>query len=143
MTQESDVEAGERCQRCGQVGSDRRTLWHACWYDMGELGLPWEEVSVWGVECDRVGAQPLGNSGLVTPIWGEPAGRPGHHPFFTLQVCKDCRADWMAAIAAWFRAPPPPPQGCGSGIFVHELGTSREITREEWDRRQAEKGGKG
>lgn len=32
----------ETCQRCGDDGDDRRTLWMACLYEMNELGLPFE-----------------------------------------------------------------------------------------------------
>lgn len=33
----------EKCQRCGEDGEDRRTLWMACFYEMIELGLPFEK----------------------------------------------------------------------------------------------------
>lgn len=32
----------EKCARCGEVDDDRRTLWMRCFYDMSELGLPFE-----------------------------------------------------------------------------------------------------
>lgn len=104
-----ESEAGEQCQRCGDVDHDRRTLWMSCFYAMNELELPFEQHR------------------LVHPN--------GHNiNFFTLRVCKDCRADWMAAIKSWFDTPVER-EVCGSGIFVRENGATREITREEWDRR--------
>ena len=33
----------EKCQRCEEEGHDRRTLVMACFYQMSELGLPFEE----------------------------------------------------------------------------------------------------
>jgi hypothetical protein len=68
----------ERCARCGKDGGDRRTLWMACLYEMNELHIPFEKVSVKEDGMDR--------------------GRS----FYTLRVCKECRADWMAAIQWWF-----------------------------------------
>lgn len=99
----------EVCQRCGDEDYDRRTLWMACLYAMDELGLPFEQVSL------------------------SDSGRPAR--FFTLRVCKDCRADWMAAIKLWFEEMPRIKTGCGSGIFVRENGALVELTEEEWYRR--------
>jgi hypothetical protein len=103
----------EKCDRCNSVGEDRRTLHMSCLYAMNELGLPFKEDT-----------------------------SDGRH-FFTLRVCKRCRAEWMAAIAVWFRATPAgqdhdaetPPPSLGSGIFIRENGAVQEISREEWDRR--------
>ncbi|HYE73562.1 MAG TPA: hypothetical protein VEF04_09525 [Blastocatellia bacterium] len=80
----------ECCQRCGEAGQDRRILWMACLYEMGELGLPFEK-------SDR---------------------------FFTLRVCKDCRADWMSAIKTWFNTKPDRAEYSG-GYYVRELGATR------------------
>lgn len=112
---------GEACDRCKSVGEDRRTLWMACFYEMGELGLPFEVVRL------------------------RPEGYDHDRAFYTLRVCKRCRAEWMAAIKAWFEATPKggdhdsetPPESIGSGIFVRENGAIREVTREEWDARFA------
>lgn len=102
----------ETCQRCGNPGEDRRTLLMGCFYRLEELGIP----------------------------FGEQNGR------YALRVCKRCRGEWMQAIKEWFHARP---QGedsdcngadphaapsCGSGIFVRENGTTREVTEEEWFR---------
>lgn len=67
----------EVCDRCKKEGHDRRTLYMACFYAMEELKVPFQQVTV--------GA-------------GETAGRH----FYTLRVCKDCRASWMGAIEHWF-----------------------------------------
>jgi len=107
MTTANEIEKdGEQCQRCGIVDDDLRTLWMSCLYAMNELGVPFQRYQV---------EMPYIN-------------------FFTLRVCKDCRADWMAAIKNWFTMPIER-ESCGSGIFVRENGASKEITREEWDRR--------
>jgi hypothetical protein len=81
----------------------------SCRYDMGELGLPFGQAKLY---------------------WSDETGQE----FYSLRVCKRCRAEWLAAVAAWFWAPPGG-EPVGSGIFVRENGAAREITREEWDRR--------
>jgi len=134
-------EHGEKCQRCGEVGEDRRTLWMACFYEMQELGLPFERKSL--LEADPVHLKlhkpaptlPLGNgvsinigSGEVTT--DQPLGVRG---FYTLRVCKDCRSTWMSAIQRWFNEPQRWPE-VDSGIFVRRNGANVEITEEEWKR---------
>lgn len=93
----------ETCQRCGEKDEDRRTLWMACFYAMNELGLPFEENEV----------------------------SKDHAKFFTLRVCKDCRAAWMGAIKKWFYDKPVK-ESFGSGIFVRRNGANVEISEEEW-----------
>lgn len=133
----------EQCQRCGSVGQDRRTLWMACFYRMDELGLPFKELAIDGQFREKIGETGLGGFKTTIPEWGEPQGQVQTHPFFTLRVCKRCRAEWMQAIADWFRASPAGEDGdadergpskIGSGIFVRRNGTNVEISREEWDR---------
>jgi hypothetical protein len=53
---------------------------------------------------------------------------------YKLRVCKDCRADWMKAIETWFNNIESP-EFCGSGIYVRELGSLREISDEEFAKR--------
>lgn len=65
----------EKCQRCGEVDEDRRTLSMACFYDMSELNIPFKQE-----EIDGVG-------------------------FYTLRVCKNCRGSWMGSIQKWFDNP--------------------------------------
>lgn len=121
--------AQEQCQVCNETGYDRRTLFMSCFYDMSELGLPFDTI-----ELDN-------------------------RQFFTLRVCKGCRAKWMQVISDWFNAPrrmnrpsgtycsicnvhnqycahikPPSPTSIGTGIFVRKLGVAQELrieTRED------------
>lgn len=67
-----DENGMEKCQRCGQKERDRRTLYMACFYQMGELRVPFKSI-------DRDGTN-----------------------FYTLRVCKACRSEWMGAIESWF-----------------------------------------
>lgn len=101
-------ELSEKCQRCGEFGEDRRTLYHSCFYDMGELDVPFLRKTE--------GSNP--------------------RPFFTLRVCKNCRSDWLTAIRQWFKsiAWKHDTLPCNSGIFVRRNGVDVEITQEEWDR---------
>ena len=94
----------KKCQRCGEDGYDRRTLRMACFYEMGELDIPFEK--------------------------SEP--KDGNR-FYTLLVCKNCRADWMQAIKEWFDKKPKPFY-YSSGIFIRRNGATVEISQEEWDR---------
>lgn len=110
----------EQCQRCKEDGEDRRTLWMACFYEMMELGLPFEETMI----CERM-------------RYDDPNI---FHYFYTLKVCKDCRAEWMKAVKKWFyeeKLLEKP--SIGSGIFVMTLGQPEEITVEEWNKRLKEK----
>lgn len=95
------VMSKEICQRCNEKELDRRTLWMACFYAMEELGLPFKQM------------------------------KAGDQNFFTLRVCKACRADWMRAIQKWFNEKPVK-ESCGSGIFVRRNGATIEITEEAW-----------
>ena len=76
----------ERCDRCGDLGHDRRTLWMACLYDMDELGLPFKQDTLTLEKPTDDGA------GYTNTC----------KTFFTLRVCKEFRASWMEAIQAWF-----------------------------------------
>lgn len=119
----------ERCDRCRNEGSDRRSLWMACFYAMEELRVPFKKSCLI----------------LSTNENGKSATRD----FYTLRVCKRCRADWMQAIQQWFgdipsgedgdADVPEPDTGIGTGIYIRRNGMNVEITREEWDRIQAEK----
>ncbi len=134
---------GDKCEKCGEVGEDRRTLWMACFYQMGELELPFEEVQIRGSlhEVSHTEREPLFENGPTIPIThfkDEPVGDNHKHHFYTLRVCKACRASWMEAIKAWFQTPKDVPESCGSGIYVRENGINVEITLEEWERRRKE-----
>src|SRR6478609_9095715 len=88
-----------KCQRCGEDGNDKRTLWMSCLYDMSELDVPFA----------------LDNT--------------GSRNFFTLVVCKDCRADWMQAIQDWFKTPKTEmfPPDLEVITPIRYLGTNRQI----------------
>ena len=100
----------EKCQRCGEVGEDRRTLWMECFYEMNETGVPFEQVAIKGRLCAQRGAGRIRSfgSGAVhqTPIWDEPSGDERHFCFYRLRVCKDCRGAWLTAIRRWFKDTP-------------------------------------
>lgn len=67
------------CVRCGETNDpDLRTLWMSCLYDMSELKVPFEKKA-------------------------DGEGRSKN--YYTLLVCKDCRADWLMAIENWFGNP--------------------------------------
>lgn len=134
----------EKCDRCGCVGEDRRTLWMACFYAMNELNIPFNQASIHGVVCKKTGEKKLECFDINTPVFEEPQGEASHYGFYILRVCKRCRAEWMGAIEQWFNKNPngidrdsddPQDEGINSGIFVRENGMTKEISREEWDRR--------
>jgi len=102
----------EECQRCKEVGEDRRTLWMACFYEMMELNIPFKKETI--------------TEEVVTDF----VNQKKH--FYTLRVCKDCRADWMRTIQYWWNTIPPKTESCGSGIFVRDFGSNKEITLEEY-----------
>ena len=138
--------SGEKCVKCGEEGEDRRTLWMACFYAMEELGVPFEEVQIKGTvhELDWTERKPLflgGPTMNVSHFKEEQRGSRTDHRFYTLRVCKNCRADWMSTIKDWFNSALIPQAGCGSGIFVRENGVNVEITLEEWERRRQQRKG--
>jgi len=113
---EEDCCLGEICQKCKSRGEDRRTLWMACFYDMKELGIPFEKETV--IEG------------------GVHDGHPNaKHSFFTLRVCKECRSDWMSAIQKWWMTPIHISASPGTGIFIREFGKTTEISEEQWKER--------
>lgn len=140
--------AGERCQRCGEVGEDRRTLWMACFYAMGELDVPFTERVLFHAQPEDLtaardavqvdlGVAPTAQRITVAPGTVRCSGELTPQGMFTLRVCKDCRGAWLRAIERWFAERAPRRESPGSGIFVRENGATVEITREEWDRREA------
>jgi rRNA maturation protein Nop10 len=140
---------GEKCQRCGEHGEDRRTLWMSCLYSMEELGIPFEQSKVMGKAYPKVGEEELALFGrtedprypkIMAPKYASEPSAEVERGFYTLRVCKSCRSDWMQAIKFWFNTVPKPEASCGSGIYVRELGKVVEITYEEWQRRKFERG---
>ena len=144
---------GEKCQRCGSVGSDRRTLSMSCLYDMGELGLPLSRHVVFeadpdaGLELVREPTRidvPGGRSIAIDRGEGRCDGILRPHALWQAVVCKRCRGEWLAAIRSWFHAEPEgedhdaderPASAVGAGIFVRDDGAIREIGDDEWYRR--------
>ena len=103
----------EKCQRCGEVGEDRRTLRMECFYNMAELPIPFtiQNAKLLDTKQEIAGFGDMFGSKLN---------------LYTLRVCKDCRSDWMQAIRGWFTIVQKP-QSTGSGIFVRNLGKNEEI----------------
>jgi hypothetical protein len=130
----------EKCVRCGEIEDDRRTLWMACFYAMEELGLPFEKEVLFRAETqDLEMAKPpitfesksskdklVLESGTVRS-----SGELYPQQLYTLRVCKECRADWMTAIQAWFKMPPAPREGSGTGVWIRKNGATVEATQEE------------
>ncbi len=98
-----------KCARCGDPGPDLRTLWMACLYQMNELNVPFERED------------------LAVALESH------ERRFYTLTVCKDCRADWMSVIEKWFNTVPIE-ESPGTGIFVRQNGRSIEVSFEEYER---------
>jgi hypothetical protein len=85
----------------------------ACLYEMGELGVPFEKIGLRGALVEKV-------VGRENRPWGEEdvfsqtlrssidVGEVDQilRVFYTLRVCKGCRANWLDRIKMWFRAPP-------------------------------------
>lgn len=92
------------CQRCGDRGEDRRTIWMSCFYDMNELGLPLDEVQITGVYGKKTGERVVpGELKLVAPVFTDTGSPPREYRFFVLRVCKNCRAEWLLAKRSWFQ----------------------------------------
>lgn len=136
----------ETCQRCGQEGEDRRTLWMACFYDMDELGLPFEPHTLFHAKLEELtpATEPdrlnLGDGTAITIRAGtvRSSGELSPQGFFTLRVCKGCRGDWMRAIKFWFDSiPVREPEGeiTEGAAYVRDLGSNRKLTQEEIDSR--------
>lgn len=130
----------EKCQRCGEVGEDRRTLWMACFYAMNELPIPFDQCAIQGRYMKYVGEKEVklfeaGGPVTFPEFEHIPESGISTHNFFTLRVCKNCRADWMKQIQNWFETKPEKPESVGTGIFVRDRGSIREITEEEWKER--------
>lgn len=138
----------ERCVRCGEEGEDRRTLRMDCFYDMKELGIPFENEMIFkpenSVENDVDHYEVVQNPKEVELPGGQrivigsaiitTTARLRTGGLYTLRVCKECRGEWLAAISDWFKKPKPEADSCGSGIFVRRNGATVEITEEEWFR---------
>lgn len=133
---------GEICQRCGEgPDPDRRTLWMACFYEMMELDIPFDQKVLFHAnleDCEKAAEATTIDVGGGEEIVLAPGkvfchGEMTPQSFYTLRVCKQCRGEWMAAIKTWFesggalRDPSP-----GTGIFIRRNGANVEISEEEW-----------
>ena len=105
----------ENCEKCNEKADDLRTLWMACFYAMEELEIPFtkEIIREGGIHDDHPNES---------------------HNFYTLMVCKDCRADWLDSIKEWWNAPLKNKESCGSGIYIRRNGATVEVTEEEFNR---------
>lgn len=127
----SGEDQGEKCVRCGDTGYDRRTLWMACMYAMNELSIPLERCQLNGTRHKYEGEKMLESFRLSIPQFAEePSGEPAKRNFFTLRVCKGCRAEWMSAIERWFKSGSRP-RRTGSGVFVRRNGANYELPEDE------------
>lgn len=129
-------EANHKCVRCGNVEEDLRTLWHACFYEMNETGLPFKQAYVKDASVYAESGREIDhNAGLSAPVFEKyPEGVRDLH-FYTLKVCKPCRASWMHALKSWFHELSPAQASPGTGIFIRDMGASREVTEAEWKAR--------
>jgi hypothetical protein len=100
----------ETCQRCLAVHEDMRTLRMNCFYDMNEMGLPFEKQMFFQTDLEKLVKKddPVGitiNGTVLNLKAGTVTTEEPLTPqsFFALRVCKRCRGDWLEAIAAWFR----------------------------------------
>ena len=133
----------DKCERCGNMGQDRRTLWMACFYQMNELSIPFKQIQLADAAfCNQTDSKPSSFPGPRTPVFEPADDNRADRIFYILRVCKRCRGEWLAAQQAWYDAPPQyedhdaeaeSTDGCGSGIFVRRHGAVIEISREEWD----------
>lgn len=121
----------EKCDRCGEVDEDRRTLWMACFYAMNELRVPFKNVAIRGVHQSQTGVEHLKMIDVDIPVFTDtPEAEERQHNFFTLRVCKGCRAEWMGAIEKWFTEIGKKNQ-TGTGVFCRKNGANVELTEEE------------
>jgi len=132
-------ELGDRCARCGEIGEDRRTLWMACFYAMHELDVPFEETGIITVESG-----PKSEGDITGTQLDFPSGKAfvtHNKSFYTLSVCKDCRAEWMTAIEEWFKEAKTVDKETLTGVFVRRNGTNVELTEEQVEQWKLEHGG--
>ncbi len=91
----------EKCQRCGKIGKDRRTLYMACFYEMNELNIKFKQIAIRGRYCKKTGII----KSKITKITKYALNKKHEEclfPFYTLRVCKQCRSEWLMKIKEWF-----------------------------------------
>ena len=132
---------GERCVRCGEIGEDRRTLYHACFYAMEELGIPFKEEFLFHADVKDLKKKKdptvlkLGNGKSINIGGGTVTTKGELRPqnLYTLCVCKKCRSEWLDAIKHWFEHCQGVLESPGTGIFVRRNGANVEISEAEWE----------
>jgi hypothetical protein len=122
-------ESGDKCARCGKVGEDRRTIFAACLYAMEETGIPFEQCRITGEWHNHSGYKDVIGHRVAT---FEDKGTPTQNSFYTVLVCKDCRADFLDAMKQWFFAGPRA-ERADATIPVRINGTRRMMTPEEYE----------
>jgi hypothetical protein len=102
--------------------------------------IPFEQVQIEGHVVKQAGEENLDflGPGHPVPIFDviPENAEMRKHKFYTLRVCKDCRASWMDALAVWFEESGTFPESCGSGIFIRRNGVNVEIPHHEWEQIQ-------
>jgi len=83
----------------------------ACWYAMNETGVPFGKMAIHGQIVKHAGTKPVMIEGVKhwdADQWDDPKPdvKPYINDFYTLRVCKACRAEWMLAIKNWFTSIP-------------------------------------
>jgi len=97
----------EKCDRCGSVGTNRRSLWMSCAAEMDQLGIPFDEGKILGMFCAKTGESGAGFFREKHYEGLKDKDRPLVAWFFyRLRVCSRCRGEWMTALQEWFKATP-------------------------------------
>lgn len=98
-----------KCQRCGvREGADLVNVHMSCRYDMSEIGLPFHEHAVTGEPRRLVSEKKVivfrGGPRVRLKKFANPLGNKYEftREYYSLTVCKNCRARWMSAIKTWF-----------------------------------------
>jgi hypothetical protein len=138
----------DKCQCCGEEGTDRRTLWMACLYEMSELNVPFKSITIDTLEtsdvvetkapdscevrtcCDGVFTTQTHNF-MRTDRNTKQGAEVHQRQFYTLRVCKDCRANWMQAIQGWFDKGREQRESTGTGVYLRKNGATYEASQDE------------
>ena len=119
-----------QCDKCKENGEDRRVLWMSCLYDMTELDMPLGTTRFQGTVAKKNGEKRVSEN-IFNNTYSDNKAEISKD-FYTLTLCKACRAEWMLAVQKWFNTPRVQEESPRSGIFVRELGYTKEISEEEW-----------
>lgn len=141
----------EQCKRCGSVEEDLRTLHMACFYALEETGIPLEQEVVlkapeganfeFEKEPTTIKLPGPGNRTMTLgsgTVKTDAALVPGNQ--YTIRVCKSCRADWMQYLEHWWAARDVKVKPTGTGAYIRERGSVREMTQEEVEEFERKRG---